>query len=528
MAWARVQSALKLQTTSATTTVVTLGTTPITGNKIIVSISLSNGNTALGVSTVKDSNANSLTLVAGPATNTNNCRTWIYAYDVPATPSTAMTVTWSAAVVDSSVVAQEISGLLAGNTTAMVDGTTTPKVGSIVGTASAGSATYSSTAANEFLVSVFGDFGNSATMGTPSGTTLDTNSVNTNANADCVVAYKNSTGGAETVTWTPTSNSGTDQYAMLTIAFKLAASSGLTSNVSDSATTAETITVTPLLEALTVTDSTTTSDTVAVAIVSSTTLNVSVSDAAHTAETVTAAQAGPLLITSSDSVSTTESKTVNPPSSTPTVSVTDSTTTSEFIVVAFDPIIIFTLEVNVSDSVTTTESKTATMQDLSVTDSDSVATSESIGRLKTSFVNAADSTSITETVAVTLISSGTIAINVSDNVATTNTTTVSPLLIPGVSVNDNTATHESTTVQIVSGTVTGTHPPLGGVVNNQTNGGTPNNGSAGGSFTNPTAGGILVFTTRGGNINQPANSGDPVIPAKGGVVQIPEAGGDIE
>lgn len=214
MAWARVQS--KSATSPNAAPNVTLASTPVTGNKIVVSFSGSQSVTAC-----KDGNGNALTLLASTTANSGQ-KTYLWAYDVPATASKAFNFTISSNVYGSAVV-QEISGLIAGNTTAMLDGTPGTLNGTVVsGNITTGTPSYTSTAANEYLIAVMGDWGDNATAATPSGYTLDANSVNTSGNANCVVAYKNSTGGADGQGWTET-NSGQDQWGIISGAIQLPA-----------------------------------------------------------------------------------------------------------------------------------------------------------------------------------------------------------------------------------------------------------------------------------------------------------------
>lgn len=214
MAWNRVQSkASTVQGTAVSSATVTLTSTPTTGNKIIVGIILSESGTQT-VSTVKDGNANSLTQ-AWTVLNSGNCRSQVYFYDVPASASSAITVTLSATGPEWAFLVQEVSGLLAGNTTACLDGTASTKTGSATPSGTTG---YASTASNEYLTSFFGDFGNSNNVSL-SGWTLDANSINANASCDCVIAYKNSSNGAESDSWTIGTG---DQWAIGTVAFKLA------------------------------------------------------------------------------------------------------------------------------------------------------------------------------------------------------------------------------------------------------------------------------------------------------------------
>jgi hypothetical protein len=115
-----------------------------------------------------------------------------------------------------SMLVQEVSGLLAGNTTAMADGT--PGAVQSSGTTSPASPAYTSTSANEYLVILYGDQGGGVTWTNPSGYTGDANGINGSGNADIQIAYKNSTGGAESGAYTL---SGTVAYGIILGAFKL-------------------------------------------------------------------------------------------------------------------------------------------------------------------------------------------------------------------------------------------------------------------------------------------------------------------
>jgi hypothetical protein len=121
----------------------------------------------------------------------------------------------------------EVSGLTVGNTTAAaLDGTAgTAQVSSA---ATVGQPSYSSTAASEFLITCSGDNGGPQTWTDPSGyqgATAGPGSagavvgINNNSNSDIELAYKNSTNGAETGTWSYTgTNTGS---AYIVVAFKV-------------------------------------------------------------------------------------------------------------------------------------------------------------------------------------------------------------------------------------------------------------------------------------------------------------------
>lgn len=223
MAWNRVQSVGSGYSSGTSGTSVTntwtLGSTPTTGNKIIVVVGMSVANSSSeSITSVKDGNANSLTQAWAKA-NTNNCWCYCYFYDVPATPSTAITIVFSkltGVALDAAAVVQEISGLTAGNTTACLDGTASTHTGTATPSGTSG---YASTATNEYLISGFGDFGGPNNVSL-TGWSLDTNSVNNSSTCDAVVAYKNSTGGSESDSWTIGAG---DEWSIGTVAFKVPA-----------------------------------------------------------------------------------------------------------------------------------------------------------------------------------------------------------------------------------------------------------------------------------------------------------------
>lgn len=229
MAWSVVQS--KPATTAAASTLsITLNTTPTTGNKIIIAADIS---TSVSTPTLKDNNGAgaSLTLLASAVNGTNN-QVYLFAYDVPATPQTVFQIAVASGNPAMVLLAQEVSGLVTGNTTAMIDGTAGTVTGSIPSTGgNSTSPTYSSTAASEYLVSAHGDWGEAVTWTAPSGYTLDTNSTNGSATADLLVGYKNSANGSESAVWAGGSGSATDQYASVLVAFKVTAAAAPDLNI---------------------------------------------------------------------------------------------------------------------------------------------------------------------------------------------------------------------------------------------------------------------------------------------------------
>jgi hypothetical protein len=216
MAWGWVQSASA--TASASTTVAATFASNVTaGNKIIVAVAM----TGTAITSVKDGAGNTWTLIASETMVASNGFMALYALDVPAGDAgTKPTLTATFATNDASILIQEVSGLLPGNTTAMADGTAGVNTGNTNTTA--GSGAYSSTAANEYLVAVYGDTGGPLTWTVPAGYTADTHSVNSSSVDDIAIGYKNSSNGAESATW---SLSGTaTAWGTILIAFKLSAS----------------------------------------------------------------------------------------------------------------------------------------------------------------------------------------------------------------------------------------------------------------------------------------------------------------
>ena len=160
--------------------------------------------------------------IAGGSPNIlNDVSVWILntpSGDVGAKPT--ITATLSGGTANMGIEIQEISGLAVGATlAALVDGTAGVLTGATTG--ATGSPTYSSSVANEYLAKIYGDSGGPITYTAPSGT-ADASNVNSSSSADLAVVYGNSTGGAESGSW---SLSGTaTQWGVITVAFKLASS----------------------------------------------------------------------------------------------------------------------------------------------------------------------------------------------------------------------------------------------------------------------------------------------------------------
>lgn len=218
MAWSVLQSA-SATNPAAISVAATFPNNVASGTKIIAALSLSGTRT---VSTVQDGSGNNLTQLAVVANGTQQ-HTFLYAMDTPAGDvgtKPTITVTFSAINAPSSLLIQEVSGLLAGNTSAMLDGTPGTAIGTS-GSGSIGPPTFTDTAANEYLVYLYGDDGGPLTYTPPAGYTADANGVNSSSTANMVTSYKNSTGGTETGSY---AISGTScQWSVMMAAFQLAA-----------------------------------------------------------------------------------------------------------------------------------------------------------------------------------------------------------------------------------------------------------------------------------------------------------------
>ena len=170
------------------------------------------------LSSVKDAALNSWTQIGSTASNASGAQVSVWALDTPAgdagiKPAIKATFTVSDAL---GITIVEVSGLLAGNTTAMADGTPGTLTGS---TASTGSPAYSSTASGEFLICGYGDNANNATVVKTTGWTMVGSNTSGFGNANCLLEYNNSTGGSETNGFT---GADTNAWALVEVAFKLA------------------------------------------------------------------------------------------------------------------------------------------------------------------------------------------------------------------------------------------------------------------------------------------------------------------
>ena len=165
MAYARLQSAVNTGAGASTVTA-TFGTSTTAGTKIIAFLITDIANT---VTSVQDASLNNLTqigLISGSAGGGSLGA--VYAYDTTAggiNPAIKATVGTSGGL---ALLVMEVSGLLAGNTTAMADNIA--GIGKVQETPVSPQAqpAYSSTVSGEMLFSYLGDNGNSVTWTVPS------------------------------------------------------------------------------------------------------------------------------------------------------------------------------------------------------------------------------------------------------------------------------------------------------------------------------------------------------------------------
>jgi hypothetical protein len=204
---------------SGTSTKVTYTTNLSSGTKLIAFFSAF-GSGSFTITSIKDAGGNTFTQLAFLYSATSGTGAGIFAMDTPAGDvGTKPIIT---ALMSNNqfggMVIQEVSGLAVGNTlAAMIDGT--PATAAFAAGASHAQPAYSSTAIGEYLVSFCGDQGGPQIMTQPAGYTMSAGVLNNNSSCDCCPAYKDSTGGAESGTWTYSGS--TIGSNILVAAFKL-------------------------------------------------------------------------------------------------------------------------------------------------------------------------------------------------------------------------------------------------------------------------------------------------------------------
>jgi hypothetical protein len=234
MGWSVLQSASATADIAANATIAATFTTAncTSGSKIIAIVAVGDNNTGITVSSVKDGASTAWTQLAVKAYPNADGNLYLFALDTPAGDAgikpTLTATTASASGGAASILIQEVSGLLPGNTSAMLDGSAASINGS-TGT-STGSPGYSSAAASEYLTAIYGDYEDViATWSDPAGYTGATAGPGsagavTGRNATNIsnleLAYKNSTGGSESASFGI--SGGNVNFAVMLVAFKLA------------------------------------------------------------------------------------------------------------------------------------------------------------------------------------------------------------------------------------------------------------------------------------------------------------------
>jgi hypothetical protein len=207
----------------------TPGSNLASGSKLIAFVMLDMNFAATANPTaVKDASNNSFTLVANTTTGSTVVNfpplvsVWVLdtpAGDVGTKP--AITATMPASVNAGFITVHEVSGLVSG-TSASVDGTPGTALQSTTATFS--QPAYTSSAVNELLYSLAAEGGDN-TAYTLSGYTADANNTGGNFTVQAQVYYKNSTGGAESGTW---SGAAGNEIALAVLAFKVASAAAPT------------------------------------------------------------------------------------------------------------------------------------------------------------------------------------------------------------------------------------------------------------------------------------------------------------
>lgn len=228
MAWSNLQS--NSATLDPGAAAVTYLNNVVSGSKLIAMIA-TGGSANPQVTAVADGASNQMTNLARARFNNvaANGELSVWAMDTPAGDVGAkptLTATQTGGNQSFGMVIQEVSGLLAGNTTAMLDGTPVSNTGSIASNGNITMGAYSTTASNEYLLALGGDNeASTLTWAVPTGSTTytrDAHAVNASVVFNCVPAYGNSTNGAETASFAITGVSTTTPWATIFLAFKLA------------------------------------------------------------------------------------------------------------------------------------------------------------------------------------------------------------------------------------------------------------------------------------------------------------------
>jgi hypothetical protein len=221
-AWSHIQAASGAQISGATLGVAYTTANLTSGTKLIA-VTACAGTAASTTAAVKDAALNAMTKLASVSGigSTTNLEVALWAMDTPAGDvgtKPTLTATLSNSAGSSGMVIQEVAGLAVGSTlAAMIDGT--PGTGTAQSSSTV-APSYNSSVANEYLVSVVGDWGDGSTWAQPAGYS-GPDGVNSSGDNDVLIAWKGSTGGVESGNWTGGASASTLWGAIL-CAFKLA------------------------------------------------------------------------------------------------------------------------------------------------------------------------------------------------------------------------------------------------------------------------------------------------------------------
>lgn len=236
MALIPLQSKSTSSTSSTTTLAATLTSTPVTGNVVLLAISVSTQSAVDSITTVKDSNAVSLTRFGSViGTGTGFFQTALYGYAVPATPSTTFTITFTVGQQDKCALAEEWAGypvhtpgLTVTSSLPVADGSaaTSSDDGSVTLTYTA--PTYTAGVSGDVLLGVLGDNGGPATWAVHTGQSeawvLDAHVVNGASTSDILTAYGTSVGGTASAPYASPATGTAPGWGSLLVAFAVTAS----------------------------------------------------------------------------------------------------------------------------------------------------------------------------------------------------------------------------------------------------------------------------------------------------------------
>lgn len=234
MAWSHLQG--NGAHTGNVATVAAAYTSNLTpSSKLIVWVALNTGSTASAPTTasVDDGNGNNFANLVSqsftdPSSNHLNLSCWVLdtpGGDVGTKPTITAHCNNTGSSSGMAIAMQEVTGLAVGTTTAILDGSIAFAQNNTPNSNPVNFPTYSSTALNEYLIQVWSDYGSNLTLSAPSGYSgLDGANGPSDTDALDLIAWKNSTAGSETGTWTGLVTNVS--YIIAAVAFKLAIPAG--------------------------------------------------------------------------------------------------------------------------------------------------------------------------------------------------------------------------------------------------------------------------------------------------------------